>query len=224
MTTAAGKTKMADLTARLAACYSGALYDVLREMGHANCVLPHDIKAIDPDTRVAGPVFTMRGRPEDRLSEGDSVLAWTEFLTVAPSGHVVVCQPQDDRRAFMGELSAEALQVRGIRGYVVDGGSRDNAFIRKIGFPVFARYRTPRDIVGAWKPETFGEPIAIGGVTIATGDYLLGDIDGVVVIPQAIASEVVAKVETVMQTENLVRKAILEGVSPKDAYLRHGKF
>ena len=73
-------------------------------------------------------------------------------------------------------------------------------------------------------PEAYDEPIAIGQVRIASGDYILGDIDGVVVIPEALAEEVVAKVESVMQTENLVRKAILEGVAPKEAYLRYGKF
>jgi regulator of RNase E activity RraA len=215
---------MSDLTTRLDACYSGAIYDVLREMGRPNCVLPRTIRAIDPDTRVVGRVFTVRGRPDDTIDEHDSLLAWTEFLTVAPAGHVVVCQPQDDLRAVMGELSAEALQSRGVLGYVVDGGCRDNAFVRKIGFPVFARFQTPRDIVAAWKPEAYGEPIVIGDVPIATGDYILGDIDGVVVIPSAIADQAVTKVEAVINTENLVRKAILEGVPPKEAFLRYGKF
>jgi regulator of RNase E activity RraA len=107
---------------------------------------------------------------------------------------------------------------------VVDGGCRDNAFVRKIGFPVFARFQTPRDIVAAWKPEAYGEPIVIGDVPIATGDYILGDIDGVVVIPSAIADQAVTKVEAVINTENLVRKAILEGVPPREAFLRYGKF
>jgi regulator of RNase E activity RraA len=124
----------------------------------------------------------------------------------------------------MGELSAETLQHRGVLGYIVDGGCRDNAFIRKMGFPVFARYQTPRDIVAAWSYDAFGEPIRIGEVTIATGDYVLADIDGVVVIPAALAEDVVSGVETVMQTENLVRKAILSGVDPREAYLRYGKF
>jgi 4-hydroxy-4-methyl-2-oxoglutarate aldolase len=215
---------MTDLTERLEACYSGAIYDVLREMGRPNCVLPPEIRAIDPDTRLSGRVFTVRGRADDRIGAHDSLLAWTELLSVAPSGHVLVCQPQDKNRALMGELSAETLQYRGVRGYIVDGGSRDNAFIRKFGFPVFASFQSPRDIVGAWRPESFGEPIAIGGVTIETGDYILADIDGIVVIPADLAEQVVAKVEAVMQTENKVRKAILEGVDPKEAYLRYGKF
>jgi regulator of RNase E activity RraA len=124
----------------------------------------------------------------------------------------------------MGELSAETLQFRGVRGYVTDGASRDCGFIKRIGFPVFCRDKTPRDVVGAWTPDAFNEPIALGGCGIAAGDYVIGDIDGVVVIPSAIVASVIDEVETVMQTENLVRKAILEGVDPKEAYLRYGKF
>lgn len=215
---------MTDLTARLDACYTGALFDVLRDMGHGNCVLPPEIRAIDPETRVAGRAFTMRGRPDDTVSAHESLIAWTEFLTVAPKDHVVVCQPQDRVRALMGELSAETLQFRGVRGYIVDGGCRDNGFIRKLGFPVFASFRTPRDVVAAWMPEAYGEPIAIGQVRIATGDWVLADIDGIVVIPERLAEEAVGRCEEVMRTESLVRKAILEGVDPKEAYLRHGKF
>jgi regulator of RNase E activity RraA len=73
-------------------------------------------------------------------------------------------------------------------------------------------------------PEAYGEPITIGQVRIATGDWVVADIDGIVVIPAALAEETVAKVEEVMRQENLVRKAILDGVSPQEAYLRHGKF
>lgn len=215
---------MGDLAARLQRCYSGAIFDVLRDMGHADCVLPHEIRAIDPDTRVAGRVFTVRGRPDDRISAHDSLIAWTELLTLAPRDHVVVCQPQDRVRALMGELSAETLQSRGVLGYIVDGGSRDNAFVRKLGFPVFARFQTPRDIVAAWIPEAYGEPITIGQVRIATGDYVLADIDGIVVVPEDMAAEAVARVEEVMQTENKVRTAILAGTAPQEAYLRYGKF
>jgi regulator of RNase E activity RraA len=124
----------------------------------------------------------------------------------------------------MGELSAETLHLRGVKGYIVDGGCRDNAFIRKLDFPVFARFQTPRDIAGAWTLESLGQPIEMEGVPIRTGDFVLADIDGIVVIPAQQADAVITEVEKVMNTENSVRNAILRGVSPKDAYLRYGKF
>ena len=64
----------------------------------------------------------------------------------------------------MGELSAETLQLRGIRGYIVDGGSRDMDFILKIDFPVWSKFYTPRDVVKFWKPTKFEKQIYIGEV------------------------------------------------------------
>jgi 4-hydroxy-4-methyl-2-oxoglutarate aldolase len=212
------------LTQRLAACYTGAVFDVLRSRGFSNTVLPKEIAPLDAGMTVAGPVFTVVGSPKPNFDPHQSLIAWTEFLSRAPRGTVVVCEGNDTTRALMGELSAETLKFRGVRGYVTDGASRDCGFIKRIGFPVFCRGKTPRDIVGAWTPDAFNEPIALGGCRIAAGDYVIGDIDGVVVIPGDLIASVVNVVETVMQTENLVRKAILEGVDPKEAYLHYGKF
>jgi 4-hydroxy-4-methyl-2-oxoglutarate aldolase len=107
---------------------------------------------------------------------------------------------------------------------VTDGGCRDCAFIRRIGFPVFSRYRIPRDVVAAWTPDAFEETLLFGDVSIAPGDYLVGDIDGTVRIPAAIAADVTEEVQRVIATESLVRKAIMAGVDPKEAYLSHGRF
>jgi regulator of RNase E activity RraA len=137
---------------------------------------------------------------------------------------VLVCQPNTWDIALMGELSAETLHSRGVRGYVVDGGCRDTDFILRLGFPVFCSFTTPKDIVGRWVPDRFGEPLTIGDVTVSTGDFLIGDRDGVVIIPGAIADAAVTKTEEVMQTENKVRTAILAGMDPQAAYLKYGKF
>jgi len=124
----------------------------------------------------------------------------------------------------MGELSAETLLHKKVLGYIVDGGCRDSAFIEALGFPVFCKYFTPVDVVGKWAPTVLGGPIQVGEVTVLTGDYMLADRDGIVVIPAAIASEVVQETEEVLRKENLVRKAILQGVDPVQAYLQYGKF
>src|SRR5687767_1007991 len=213
-----------DLTRRLESCYSGAIYDVLRAAGHPDCVLPPSIRPLDPAKKLCGPVYTVSGHREEGLDPHETLLRWTRLLSKARRGSVVVCQPNDSTLAHMGELSSETLQFRGVRGYVVDGGCRDADFILKVGFPVFCRYLTPMDVVGRWVPDTFGEPITIGAVTIHTGDYVFADRDGVVVIPSNLVESVVAETERVMQTENLVRKAILQGGDPQEAYLKYGKF
>ena len=69
-----------------------------------------------------------------------------------------------------------------------------------------------------------GEPIKIGYLTIKSGDYVLGDIDGVVIIPQEIAKEVIKETEDYINTESQLRKDILSGVDPKEAYLKYRVF
>jgi 4-hydroxy-4-methyl-2-oxoglutarate aldolase len=215
---------LADLTDRLARCYTGAIHDVLRDMGHDRFVLPPGIAAVAPGTVVAGEVWTLEGGIDRARTPHETLLAWTGFLATAPAGKVVICQPNTDEVALMGELSAETLQHRGVRGYIVDGGCRDVDFILKMGFPVFARFFTPADIVARWMPTAFGEPIVIGDATIESGDYVLGDRDGVVIVPRALAEEAVRRAEAVTQTENAMRKAILAGMDPQAAYLKYGKF
>ena len=209
---------------RLEKCYSGAVYDVLRAMGYPNQALPNTIRPIDIHTKLAGSIYTVSGRYDETMDPHETLLQWTGLLSKAPKGSVVICQPNDDTLAHMGELSSETLQLRGIRGYIVDGGSRDSEFISKIGFKVFCKYFTPVDVVGRWVADKFAEPIRIGKVDIETGDYVMADRDGIVIIPKAIAEEVVKKTEAVLKTESLVRKAILEGVDPQEAYLKYGKF
>lgn len=213
-----------DISSRLQRCYTGAVYDVLRGMDRQDQVLPHTIRALDCSSRLAGPVFTASGRREEGADPHETLLAWTRLLSAVPPGAILVCQPNDDTLAHMGELSAETLQARGVRGYVVDGGCRDTEFILGIDFPVFCRYLTPTDIVGRWLATELGEPISIGGIAMASGDYLVADRDGIVVVTADIAEEVVSAAEGLMSTETSLRTAIRGGMDPKEAYLKYGVF
>ena len=213
-----------DLVSRLENCYTGAVYDVLREKGMKNTILPHEIKSIDPSKKIAGRIWTCSGEIDESLDKDTTMLSWTEMLSKAPKDSVVVCQPNDGTIAHMGELSAETLKYRGVRGYIVDGGCRDVDFILKLGFPVFCKYFTPSDVVCRWQVKTLGEPIKIGDLEIKSGDYVLGDIDGVVIIPNEIIVEVITDTENYINTESALRKDILSGVDPKEAYLKYRLF
>jgi 4-hydroxy-4-methyl-2-oxoglutarate aldolase len=215
---------MDELTGRLARCYTGAVHDVLRMMGHENIVLPPAIKSIAPGMRLAGRAWTVAGHLDRNKTRHDTLLAWCTLLAKAPAQHVIVCQPNNHEVALMGELSAHTLKARGVLGFVVDGGSRDTELVVEQGFPVFCAFLTPADIVARWVPDRFGEPVTIGAVTVATGDYVLGDRDGVVVIPAAIAGEVVARTEEVVATESDMRRALIDGMDPVAAYNKYGKF
>jgi 4-hydroxy-4-methyl-2-oxoglutarate aldolase len=213
-----------DACRRYALVYTGAIADVLDEMGYPKQCLPPAIQGLVIDSKVSGVAMTVEGQATSSVDSEEIYLPVLRMLGDLQPGDVIVSQPNDGISAHIGELSSEAAQFRGARGAVIDGGARDVAYILKLGFPVFCRYRTPRDIVGRWKLVSYGAPITIGEVTVRRGDFIVGDQDGVVVIPQEIAAEVLTRAEKVVRTENEVRKAVLEGVHPVDAYRKYGRF
>ena len=218
------KASIKQLDERLMACYASAVHDVLRGLGIDNCVLPPEIMALSPGQKLAGEIYTISGHIDRTLSRHDSLLAWTQVLSKVPGGKVLVCQPNTKEIALMGELSARALMVKDTKGYVVDGRCRDVDFILDLDFPVFCDLNTPADIVERWTYDRLGDPISIGTITICSGDWLIADRDGVVVIPGDIAEQVVGETEKVMSTESEMRDAILAGMDPEQAYLKYGKF
>jgi regulator of RNase E activity RraA len=173
---------------------------------------------------MAGPAFTVLGKVDPAADAHETLLQWTGLLSQAPGGSVWVSQPNDRVVAHMGELSAETLKHKGLRGCVADGFVRDARFLLEIGFQCWCRGFTPRDIVGYWLPAATNVEVRIGEVIVAPGDYMIGDRDGLIRIPASMAEEVVAASEKAMATENLVRTAILAGLDPQQAYLRYGKF
>lgn len=216
--------QMERLTERLAACYTGVVHDVMRAMGLRDFTFPPELRPILPDQPLAGPAFTIEGMVDPAADPHLTLLEWTGLLSKARPGHVWVCQPNDRVVAHMGELSAETLKNKGVRGCLVDGMARDVRFLMQMGFQTWCRGHTPRDIVGHWLPRAVDVPVRIGEVLVAPGDFILADRDGAVCIPAALAEEVVGKAETAIATENRVRTAILAGMDPQQAYLAHGKF
>lgn len=213
-----------DTDAGLAGCYTSVVHDVMRAMGLHNFTLPSQLTPLLPQRTLCGPAFTVLGRVDDSADPHQTLLAWTGLLSQAKPGHVWVCQPNDDRTALMGELSAETLQLKGVLGCVIDGGIRDSRFLIDLGFPCWRRFHTPRDIVGRWLPQGIDVDITIGEVLIRPGDVMHGDRDGMVRVPKERAAEVAEKATAAMHTENQVRRAILDGVDPQQAYRQYGKF
>jgi regulator of RNase E activity RraA len=212
------------LSQRLRHCYSSAVHDVLRELDHPNCVLPSTLLPLVPGSKLAGQVWTFSGYMDHTADRHKTLLEWTGVLAKVPHGSIPVCQPHNSEIALMGELSAQALVQREVPGYIVDGGCRDVDFLIDMNFPVFCRFNTPSDIVGRWLPDRLGEPLTIGSVTICSGDYVLADRDGIVIIAQSIAGQAIAETEKMMNTESDLRKAIINGEDPQQAYLRYGVF
>ena len=213
-----------DLAARLGRLPASVVHDVLRGLGHEHCTLLPDIRPLASGSRLAGRIVTVSGRERPGLGTDETLLAWATLLSDIPPDCVVVCQPNTRAIALMGELSARALAIKGVKGYVVDGGCRDVDLVEESGLTVFCSHFTPSDIAGRWLPDPIGGPIAIGSCRVATGDWLVADRDGVVVLPAALAASAIAEGEAVMGTESRMRQAILAGVDPRLAYLEFRKF
>ena len=196
----------------------------MREKGFGNCVLPPEIQALKRGQKLFGEIYTVSGHIDYTLSRHESLLLWSQVLSKVPNKKVIVCQPNTHSVALMGELSARALMVKETKGYLMDGHCRDVEEIIEAKFPVFCRLSTAADIVERWKYDTLGMPITIGSVTICSGDFIIADMDGAVIIPKEVAEEVITKTEEVMFTESEMRKAILSGMDPEQAYLKFKKF
>ncbi len=212
-----------DLTLRLERCYTGVIHDVMRAQGLRDFTFPPELRPLMPEKAMAGPAFTIEGKTGE-FDAHETLLGWTGLLSKARPGHIWVTQPNDRVVAHMGELSAETLKGKGLRGCLVDGFARDTNFLIEMGFQTWCRGFTPRDIVGHWLPNAIDVDIRIGDVVVASGDYIVADRDGAIRIPKAIVADIIAKAETAIGTENKVRTAILKGMDPQEAYIAYGKF
>jgi regulator of RNase E activity RraA len=196
------------------------------ELGLLRQTLPPTIQPLTAEMRLAGYAFTARGRAHRGTPrERDQTLRrFLGMLGAIPPDSVLVVAANDNVAAHFGELSATWLRGKRGRGAVIDGATRDAAMIARMRFPTFARYVTPQDSVPRWRVSDWGQPVTIGGVRITLGDVIVGDRDGVVVVPRRVAAEVLARCERLVGTENKVRTAVKRGVSPIEAYEKFGSF
>jgi 3-hexulose-6-phosphate synthase/6-phospho-3-hexuloisomerase len=133
-----------------------------------------------------------------------------EAIDLAQPGDVIVVDAGGVGPAIWGELATHSALQKGVAGVVIDGALRDSGDIIKLGFPAFSRLILPN----AGEPRGFGEigvPLRIGSTRVETGDYLLGDDDGVTVLPQRLAVEYANRAMDVLEKENRIREEIKEG-------------
>lgn len=223
---AAADSGWATLAERASRLYTGALTDVLDELGEQGRTLPPGLLPLREGMRLAGPAFPVEGVPAVQLDRDASIRGILTMLGEVPAHHVVVYQTHDEgcTSAHLGELSVVALRARGCAGAVIDGGCRDIEAILGQDFPVFCRYRTPADAVPRWRIEHWNAAVTIGSVRVEPGDYVVADRDGIVVIPAGLRDEALGRAEALVATETEIRESVREGVSPLEAYDRYGVF
>lgn len=208
----------------LASVYTAAIADILDARGYRNQTLPPSIRPLSNGSKVAGPAFTVRGRPAESGDYDAALRKVLRMLGEVPPAHVAVYACEQDVAAHLGELSVTSLKARGVAGCVLDGGCRDVSFVLEEGFPVFCRFVTPADSTWRWELEETQVPITIGNARIEPGDWIVGDGDGVVVVPAAIVESVLGEAAEKAATESEIRAAVRQGMLPLEAYERYGTF
>lgn len=201
--------------------------DVLDELGFHDQGLAPAFRPFPPDAgRLAGWAATIQGEmaayPQDERDPRKM-----EACARLTPGSVSVWAGAGAGVCFFGELIAIGMAERGCAGALVDGGVRDVAWLRELRFPVFARYRTPVQSIGRWRVVDDGVPVALAGATCAEvevrpGDFVLGDEDGVIVVPGAVALDVLERAEALGAREVQIREELRRGLPLAEALRRFG--
>ncbi len=174
-------------------------------------VMDSGIKPLDPTCHMLGRAVTVQGYPGDNLAvhQGINAAGAGEVLVVDLGGYT--------EGGHFGDICALACQMRGIAGVVIDGAVRDAQDIVELGLPVFARGLCPagttKDSLG-----TLGVPVICGGITVHPGDIVLGDCDGVVVVPKEHEDEVFAAAQAKFEHEITYAEQLRAGANTLEMY------
>jgi len=195
------------LVARLAGAMTGHVVDAMDGGG----ALAAGIKPVDP-ARAAfvGVALTCETGP------GDNLAVMGALARAQPGDVIVAAADGFNGAAIIGDNVAWMGRNGGVVALVTDGVVRDAAGIREIGIPVFAAGITPNSCARNG-PGRVGLPVVCGGIHVQSGDVLVGDADGVVVVPQARLAEVVARLEQVLAAERALQARIAAGMTQMDA-------
>jgi 4-hydroxy-4-methyl-2-oxoglutarate aldolase len=188
-------------------------------------ILDNSLRPIGPSSTIAGPAYTITGESEV-FKGGDRA----KLLSIdnMPTGVVALWSSMDAKGVCcFGDLLASAMLARGCVAAVVDGGVRDTSFLKDCGIPVVARYQTPAQGIGRWRVTGSQVPVRVHGalenwLTVSPADIVVGDADGVIVIPHQLVDEVTVKVIAWSQSESKARAEIANGLPLLAALEKYG--
>jgi 4-hydroxy-4-methyl-2-oxoglutarate aldolase len=154
-----------------------------------------EIKSVVGKVKIVGPALTVRGYPGDELT-------LARAITIAKQGDVIVVDARGVKQAaLMGGIGFGYCWQKGVEGVVIDGATRDIEELTDYGFPVFARAVVPASAVSASMGQ-INMPIQCGGVNVNPGDIIVGDTDGVVVVPRQNAEKILAIAERISSLDD----------------------
>jgi 4-hydroxy-4-methyl-2-oxoglutarate aldolase len=205
--------------------YSAVLSDVLDSLGFPDQTMRPFVRPLDPEKTVFGRVRTGLFEPRTGERPGehpyDIEIALIDDLQPGDVP-VLACGGPTETIVPWGELLTTAAKNRGAAGAVTDGLLRDARFVNRMQFPVFHGGLRPVDSKGRSKMVAKDIEVVCGGVAARSGDLILGDQDGVVVIPQAISDQVIAKAVSKIEGENATRDELRAGATLGQVFSKYG--
>ena len=186
--------------------------DALDRLGIDGQIL--GIRPLDRSFSLCGRAFTVQTIPVDPKTHGSV----GDYIDDVPAGGVVVLDNAGRMDATVwGDILTTMANLKGLGGTVIHGVCRDSARSLEVGYPIFSRgvyMRTGKDRVQA---EGYNVPVSVGEIRVRPNDLLLGDADGVLVIPQERESEVLAAAKEIEQAEDRIREEIMKGTRLDEA-------
>jgi regulator of RNase E activity RraA len=212
-----------EMLSRFEQLYTGAVNDVLREFCLLEQALPGHILPLREYRTVAGLAFTVKSAPNVKIT-GEMEFR-VQMLDELGEDHFVVWDTSNDERATLwGGVMTATAAGRKVKAACIDGGIRDTHQILEQDFPVFYRYRISNGSLGRCLITHYQIPIKIGDVTIKPGDVVLGDIDGVLVVPRDVAGDVLLRAEEIKRNEKEIFGWVAEGQSIREITGKGGYF
>jgi 4-hydroxy-4-methyl-2-oxoglutarate aldolase len=196
---------------------TGNIADALRAMGYM-VVMHQDIRPIFVPVQMVGRARTVKYERSNRPGDGLSPIKFKEDARPGDIYVLAISGYRHGDRVIWGENSATSIKVRGARGAVIDGGCRDTAAIRRMKFPVFCRAISPGGWTNTFFPVAFDVPVVCGGIRVHPGDIVVGDDDGICVIPREIEEEALVHVRAYGERDQAVAPALRSGKSVSEAY------
>ncbi len=196
--------------------------DALDRLGRRDQVLDLGIRPLWPEARLAGvavPVVIVADTSEPELPYDGEL---TALDSLRPGDVPLLAVEPGVRCASWGELFSCAAIGRGAAGVIIDGFARDAAEIRALGFPAFARGLSPLDTFARAVVTGIDVEARVGGVDVRPGDLVVGDVDGIVVVPHEMADDVAEAVATKHRLEGNAREDLLAGMSIREVWIKYG--
>lgn len=199
--------------------------DLLDEMGHKNQLLPIGIKPNFEKAKIFGKARIITLKKIGKKEKYSDIYKSLYFLESLDNGDVLVVANGFEDYAFFGELMSTLAKSKGVEGAIIDGCTRDKLETIKMKYPVFSKKNIARDIKKRGIVDEIDvRSTKIGKTIIRKGDYLLGDLDGVIVIPKEIFNKTIQKALKIFENEKSIKEAIMKGQSVKNLLKNFGEF